>query len=566
MAPARPSRLRSLKYFLIWPLFRAYREQLRRRLRWRLADSHVTAVWSSVVALCGVLLIGTVWWAWFAFPKEGELHDETAQLTAILEAVQPPAGLSNADLSALLTALAHGTLAANPSQGSANLQINVGGAFANIRSISVISPDSVVSASSNSAAIGQPLTVAFSRAAALGAEELASNPDSSTQASQLFDDGSAMGIDKIRDASGHVTGYVLLEKARLTYPSLRSLMSNAIKLILQVGLLILLSVGLPAIPISIFIGIKRGRAIAGPISALAAASQRLADGDLNARVTVKGEDEIGALQRGFNSMAARLQESLKRESEQRERLEALLAANRELVANVSHELRTPVALIRGHLEAIEGEDRRVDDDYVRIAIRETDRLEHLVEDLFQLTRLESKRLDLDRTAFDAGSAAREAAEALAEPARREAGILVRAESRMGDAFCDGDRARFVQVLMNLIRNAIRYTPEGGIILISTRGRATSIDVSVRDTGSGIAPEDLPHIFDRFYRADPSRNRASGGAGLGLAIARELIEAMGGAITVESTLDEGTTFTITMPRAIVATNSVNGYSVTEARSK
>lgn len=565
MRRARPLfQRRYLKYVLIWPLFRAYRGKLRRSLRWRLADSHVTAVWSSVIGLCLISLVLTVIWAWVAFPNDGELKDEASRIASIVSQYQQPGTATNADVSSLLSALSLGLLDVNPSRDSANFQVNVGGNFANIRSISVISPSGFITASSNSSYVNQPLQQVLPRAADLGARAIVAAPSSNRQFSIKFSDGGAIGTAKIRDASGNVTGILILEKSKLTYPSFFSLMRDAATLIFQISLALLILVGVPAIPISVFIGIKRGRGIARPISALAIASESLANGDLDTRVAVKGEDEIGTLQRGFNTMAARLQESLRRESEQRWRSEELLAANRELIANVSHELRTPVALIRGHLEAIEG-DRDGSADYVRIAVRETDRLEHLVDDLFQLTRLESKRLSLDLAPFNPASAAREAVEALAEPARREAGILIRAESTSGESQCDGDRARFVQVLMNLIRNAIRYTPEGGIILVSSRGKATTIEVSVRDTGSGIPPEDLPHVFDRFYRADPSRNRASGGAGLGLAIAHELIEAMSGRISAESVVDEGTTFTIQMPRTISPLAS-NGYSMTDSRSK
>jgi two-component system sensor histidine kinase BaeS len=246
-------------------------------------------------------------------------------------------------------------------------------------------------------------------------------------------------------------------------------------------------------------------------------------------------------------MAERLQSSLAKEAAERERAEHALAANRDLVANVSHELRTPVALVRGHLEAMAGEPER-GEDYLRIALRETDRLERLVDELFALTRLESQGPSLQIEPFDAGSAVREAVESLAEPARREAGLTLQAVVEPGDVLCLGDRTRVVQVLQNLIRNAIRFTPEGGIILVGAAPHGGEIVLTVRDTGIGIAPEDLPHVFDRFFRADRSRHRGSGGAGLGLAIARQLVESMGGVIAVESVADEVTTFTIRLPRA------------------
>ena len=560
----RAVRPASWKYLLIWPLFPAYRRKLKRSVRWRLADSHVTAVWSSVIGLCVILLTMTVVWAWLAFPNDRELRDETEGLAFIVGQFQRSNSVTTQDVSALLDAISRGAIYLNPGQGSPNFQVSIGRNYANIRSISVAALDGGIIASSEPAYIGRPFREVLPRAADLGAREIATDPKSDRRFSEKFPDGSAIGTAKIRDASGDVTGILIVDKAKLTYSSPFGLVRDAFTIIAQIGLVLLLMVGLPAIPISIVIGIKRGRAIARPISALAVASERLADGDLDTRVDVRGDDEIGTLQRGFNVMAARLQESMRRESEQRERSEELLAANRELIANVSHELRTPVALIRGHLEAIDDKSAE-SKDYVRIAVRETDRLERLVDDLFQLTRIENKRVDLELSPFNPASAAREAVETLAEPARREAGILIRADANSDDGQCDGDRARFVQVLMNLIRNAIRYTPEGGIILVATQGGASTIEVSIRDTGSGIAPDDLPHVFDRFYRADPSRNRASGGAGLGLAIARELIEAMGGTIDVASALDEGTTFTIQMPRSHSPLVE-NGHSPARTASK
>ena len=126
-----------------------------------------------------------------------------------------------------------------------------------------------------------------------------------------------------------------------------------------------------------------------------------------------------------------------------------------------------------------------------------------------------------------------------------------------DLHCLGDRARLIQVLQNLIRNAIRFTPEGGIILVGADLDGDQVAFTVRDTGIGMAPEDLPRVFDRFYRSDSSRNRKSGGAGLGLAIAKELIEQMGGTIAVESEINEGSVFTICLPRASDTPVSANG---------
>lgn len=349
---------------------------------------------------------------------------------------------------------------------------------------------------------------------------------------------------------------MVVEKFERTYKPGLPLWVLVAQFIGVIGLIILALVGIPAVPIGILTGIRRARAISRPVAMLAATADRFAHGDLSARVQVKGQDEVASLQHSFNAMAERLQGALAREAAQRERAEQALAANRELVANVSHELRTPVSIVRAHLEALTSEPER-GEAYVRIALTETDRLEQLVEDLFALTRLESQALSLSLEPFDAGSAVREAIESLADPARREAGLTLLAEVALGDLTTIGDRARVVQVIQNLVRNAIRFTPEGGIILVGAATDRDEVAISVRDTGVGIAPEDLPHVFDRFYRAERSRNRGSGGAGLGLTIARQLVESMGGTIAVESTIDEGTTFTIRLPRVPRPQAPLNG---------
>jgi signal transduction histidine kinase len=312
----------------------------------------------------------------------------------------------------------------------------------------------------------------------------------------------------------------------------------------EIGVVLAIFVAIPAVPVAIITGFRRARSISEPVEQLATVASRVANGDLSARVEVTGEDEIARLESEFNQMADQLGDALKEETTHRARAEWLLAANRSLISNVSHELRTPVAVVRSHLEALLAEPAQ-GEEYARIALRETDRLERLVEDLFQLTRLESKGLQITTEPMDAAAAIREAFESLAEPARREAGITMICEAPDKPLMALADHARIVQVLQNLIRNAIRHTPEGGIILVSAeREPDGDIALQVLDTGEGIPREHLPRIFERFYRADPSRTHSGGGgAGLGLAIAKELITAMGGTIAVESEPGEGAAFTI-----------------------
>ncbi len=309
-----------------------------------------------------------------------------------------------------------------------------------------------------------------------------------------------------------------------------------------VGSLIFL---LPGLVVASVLGKRRARDVSGPVTELSDAAAALAEGDLSRRAAVTGADELAALGRSFNSMAARLQGTLHREASERARAEAALSANRELVANVSHELRTPVAVIRAHLEA-QTEDPARAVEYSRIALRETDRLQRLVDDLFALSRLETGATTVAQAPFDAAAATREAVASLAEPARREAGVLVRAAGTPdGPIWAVGDRERVVQVLQNFIRNAVRFTPEGGIVMVDARSEGATAQLIVADTGCGIAPEDLPHVFERFYRADASRSRAGGGAGLGLAIAKQLVEGMGGSVTAESQPGDGSVFTVSL---------------------
>jgi signal transduction histidine kinase len=293
------------------------------------------------------------------------------------------------------------------------------------------------------------------------------------------------------------------------------------------------------------LAVAAARSVGGRIRDVSKAAESLAAGSLQSRVPVRGEDEVASLSRSFNLMAERLQQTMGSLEEERGRAVALLEANRQLVANVSHELRTPVSLIRGQVEALEeelpGNERAL------MALREVDRLERLVSDLFQLASAEAGALALEVATVDLAEVVRDAVEPLVEPARREAAVVVvlEAGSRVP---ARADTQRLAGVVQNLVRNAVRHTPEGGLVRVSVAGAADHAAISVADTGPGIGPEDLPHVFERFYRADAARSRDSGGAGLGLAIAREFVEAMGGTVSAESSTGEGATFRILLPRA------------------
>jgi signal transduction histidine kinase len=275
------------------------------------------------------------------------------------------------------------------------------------------------------------------------------------------------------------------------------------------------------------------RRILRPVGALTAAARRMEKGDLSQRVEVQSGDEIGELARAFNAMA--------------DGLAHLEELRRNMVTDVAHELRTPLSNIRGYLEAlqdgvIEPERRIVDSLY-----EETVLLSHLVDDLQELALAEAGQIRLERRRVVLADIVDRALEVV-RPQAAAKGIALQADVPGGLPHIEMDARRVGQVLGNLLSNALTHTPAGGEIVVAARAKESEVEVSVGDTGEGIAPEHLPYVFERFYRVDRSRARATGGAGLGLAIARQLVEAHGGRIRVESEAGRGTRFTFSLPIA------------------
>ncbi len=256
---------------------------------------------------------------------------------------------------------------------------------------------------------------------------------------------------------------------------------------------------------------------------------------------------------GMSDLERRLAEARAVAAQERARAQRSEQSRRELIVNVGHDLRTPIASIRGHVESLlmatEGEapaqiDQETLQSYLTIVNRETERLGTLVDDLLVLARADASELRLDIAPTSAGEVVEEVYQALAHIAQRERHVTVIRQIAPDVLPVWADRQRLGQVLQNLVRNAITYTPAGGIVSISlARAGEAYIELAVADTGEGIAPEQLPHVFERFYRTDASRSRASGGFGLGLAIARDLVQAMGGTITAASTPNEGSRFAV-----------------------
>ena len=268
-----------------------------------------------------------------------------------------------------------------------------------------------------------------------------------------------------------------------------------------------------------------------PLQDLGATARRLGDGDLTQRATAEGPSEIQELAHNFNLMAEGLEQA------ERQR--------RNLAADVAHELRTPLSNIQGYLEAIRDGLVEPNSETIDTIHGQAVHLSRLVEDLRLLAQVEAGSLQLHTVPVDLEELLQTSVEAVRFRAEAE-GISVKLHVRDSLPEIEIDPTRISQVVANLLDNAISHTPEGGAVAVSCRTFSDAIEIAVSDTGSGISPEDLPYVFDRFYRTDPSRDRATGGAGLGLTIARRLVEAHGGALEASSEPGAGSTFTVQLP--------------------
>jgi signal transduction histidine kinase len=307
-----------------------------------------------------------------------------------------------------------------------------------------------------------------------------------------------------------------------------------------------------ALASSALVGYFLSRQLVRRLEAVGQAAESLAAGALDTRVPEGHDDEVGQLARRFNDMAERLTTTVAELDARTREAEAALATRRELVANVSHELRTPLASISGHAESLlllgpNASPERLTES-LTVLHRETRQLSRLVDDLFLLSMTESGGLRLTVRTVDIAAILEEVAASFRPLARREGQIALLLDVEPGLPPARGDRERIVQVLGNLVRNALRFTPEGGLVSLRAARHGDAVVVTVADTGAGIPPEGLERIFERFVRGDDARDRASGGAGLGLAIVRELVEAMGGQASAESALGEGSQFSFTLPLA------------------
>ena len=275
------------------------------------------------------------------------------------------------------------------------------------------------------------------------------------------------------------------------------------------------------------------RTITRPISELNEGITRMSRGDLSARVNVRGKNEFAGLAQAFNSMS--------------ERLEQLDKSRNQFVSNASHELKTPLSTMKILIETLlyqDPIDPGMTKEFLTDVNKEIDRLNRIVSDLLTLVNIDSGAMKLNLTDLDISRLLQEQVKRLS-PLARENGVELECTAG-ASLIAPGDPLKLQQVIYNVIDNAIKYTPRGGEVHCSVTRSGRMAVIRIADTGEGIPAEDLPHIFDRFYRVDKARSRETGGTGLGLSIVKQIVLSHGGSITPESTLGQGTTFTIQLP--------------------
>jgi two-component system sensor histidine kinase BaeS len=305
-----------------------------------------------------------------------------------------------------------------------------------------------------------------------------------------------------------------------------------------------LSLALGAVLLAVVgVGLLGSRRLRRPLHGLTAATRRMAEGDLDTRVKVTGSDELADLGRSFNEMAATLAYA----EEQR----------RQMVSDISHELRTPLANIRGYLEAGRDDVLPRDHAWTDSLLEETSLLQHVIADLQVLADADAGRQLVTPDADDLVATVDLAIQSIRAQAQARD---VRVE-RVGSTAVTAphDRLRLRQAVANLLSNAVRYAPAGSAVEVTLTGPDEQDDrdqvrIVVRDHGPGIAAEHLPHVFERFFRADPSRSRDTGGSGLGLAIVDRIVQSHGGTVAVADASDGGAVFTVTLPPARTGSSS------------
>jgi len=328
--------------------------------------------------------------------------------------------------------------------------------------------------------------------------------------------------------------YIILGSAQ--YASLARMVGDSYILrtaLIGLGLVLLVTAG-----VGLILFRRLTKRLRGMLGVVASFEQ----GDFSPRMNPGSNDEIGQLARCFNRMAETLSETM-------DELRKADRMRRELVANVSHDLRSPLASIQGYLETLLMKDETLDADdrqrYLETALKNAQRLNSLVSQLFELSKLDAQQVDPRRETFPIAELTQDVVMQY-RPQAEAKNVEITANLPEQLACVHADIGLIERALSNLIDNAVHYTPSGGRVSVALTRRDGQVHAQVHDTGPGIPDEDLPHIFERFYRVEKSRDRNKGGAGLGLAIAQKILELHGSDLTVESTVGEGTTFAFELP--------------------
>ena len=282
---------------------------------------------------------------------------------------------------------------------------------------------------------------------------------------------------------------------------------------------------------AIIIGMALSISIVQPVRELTMAAKRMAKGEFKKPLPIYSTDEIGDLSRSFNTMAQEIEHGIE--------------MRKQMMADTSHELRTPLTVLASKLEFALEQNRKLETEEIVVLYDEVIRLKGLVNELQDLSKLEAGHAMLDKTLIRFRDYFEDFS-VLLEAEAESRNLHLQLQMDEAPEYCYADPKRLKQVILNLVNNAFRYTPENGTVTITVKQQENDFLLSVQDTGIGIAPEDVDKVFDRFYRADRSRDRESGGSGLGLAITKALVEAHGGWIKVESQLNVGTRFTVMLP--------------------
>ncbi len=363
---------------------------------------------------------------------------------------------------------------------------------------------------------GVPLTVTDARGVVV-------LPSFGFSAGQVLSTGDLAGGEPV-NVDGQVVGWVVGGRERLGASPAEVAFVDRIRRILVQG-------ALGAASLSLLLGVVLARALTRPIRALTAATHEVAEGHFDQKVSVRSRDELGQLAYSFNQMSAELA-----------RLQGL---RRQMTADIAHELRTPISIVLGHTEAVHDGVLPLTTETFEVIRDEALRLERLVEDLRTLSRADAGELTLAPAPTSPVALLQQAAKAY-RPQTEQKQIELQVAEQGEVPQVSVDPGRMAQVLNNLLDNALRHTPAGGVIRLSAAAHEDSVRIQVQDNGPGIAADDLPRVFERMYRADKARQREAG-SGLGLAIARSIVVGHGGRIWAESEPGHGATIVIELPR-------------------